>query len=97
LIEKSCIYANDHLQVKASDDGRLIIDVPAPPNQAFEVVLVLQPIQNQNGESVVEMEEVDAHGWTIGFFERTYSSFADNPIEIDRGEDLPQEERDEIE
>lgn len=64
------------LKVKAQigDDGILKLEVPTGlPVQEVEIVLVLQPKQQQ---------EVDELGWPIGFFERTYGALADDPIEM---------------
>jgi hypothetical protein len=40
--------------------------------QEVEIVLVTQPVTT---------EAVDAMGYPIGYFEETYGSFADNPLE----------------
>lgn len=74
------------LEVHAGQDGILKLEIPTTPNQTFEVILVLQAI---------ESDPVDALGWPLGFFEETYGSLADDPIEL--GSDLPLEIRDEIE
>ncbi len=74
------------LNARAGQDGIIKLEVPALPNQTFEIVLVLQ---------AVEEEDVDKFGWPIGFFEETYGSFADDPL--DRGEELPMPVRDELE
>jgi hypothetical protein len=74
------------LKARSGEDGILKLEVPAAPNQAFEVVLVLH---------AVETEAVDELGWPIGFFEETYGSLADDPIEL--GPDLPLPVRDEME
>ena len=53
--------------------------------QEVEVVLVLH---------AADMGAVDTNGWPLGYFERTYGSLADDPIE--RPPQLPLEERDPI-
>jgi hypothetical protein len=74
------------LHVTSGKDGLLRVEIPAPPNQAFDLVLVMQPAEN---------EAVDDLGWPVGFFEETYGSLTDDPI--DRGPELPLPIRDEIE
>lgn len=71
---------------KIDSDGFLHIQLPADSaNTEIEFVLVWRNIPE---------EQVDAKGWPIGFFERTYGSMADNPM--DEIKQLPPEERDEI-
>lgn len=41
-------------------------------DREMEIVLVMQ---------TVETKEVDAMGYPLGYFERTYGMFADDPIE----------------
>jgi hypothetical protein len=79
----------DTLQIKAraGQDGILKLEVPTTPNQDFEGVLVLQR---------VETEVVDEIGYPIGFFEETYGSLADDPID-ETFLPLPEPVRDEIE
>lgn len=77
------------MKVKAriGEDGILKLEVPTGLSaREVEVVLVLQ-------ETV--LQGVDANGWPIGFFDRTYGALADDPIE--RPPQLPLEERDPIE
>jgi hypothetical protein len=74
------------LKAHTGQDGILKLEVPTTPNQTFEVLVVLQ---------AVEGEQVDELGWPIGFFEETYGSLADDPIEL--GPDLPLASRDEVE
>jgi len=78
------IYLLNTLKLTAhtGNDGVLKLEFPTSPNQTFEVVVIFQPIQ----------EETDALGWPIGFFEETYGSLADDPIEIT--DNLPQPIRD---
>lgn len=74
------------LKARAGQDGILKFEVPTIPNQDFEVVVVF---------NAVEGELVDEFGWPVGFFEETYGSLADDPIELDS--ELPPAIRDEIE
>ncbi|MDZ4670324.1 MAG: hypothetical protein SH821_05600 [Phototrophicales bacterium] len=46
-------------------------------------------------EDNAQSMETDTLGWPVGFFERTYGAFADNPIE--RPEQLSLETREELE
>ena len=75
------------LKAHTGQDGILKFEIPTTPSQEFEVLLILQAID--------EGESVDELGWPIGFFEETYGSLADDPIEL--GPDLPPAVRDEIE
>ncbi|TVR25052.1 MAG: hypothetical protein EA396_00280 [Anaerolineaceae bacterium] len=77
------------MKVKAriGEDGILKLEVPTGLSaREVEVVLVLQETVPQG---------VDANGWPVGFFDRTYGALADDPIE--RPPQLPLEERDPIE
>lgn len=77
------------MKVKAriGADGILKLEVPTGLSAGeVEVVLVMQE---------AEPQAVDANGWPIGFFDRTYGALADDPIE--RPPQLPLEERDPIE
>jgi len=75
------------LNAQIDEHGTLRIEVPTNlPPQTAEVVVVLQPIDENN---------TDPNGWPIGFFEKTYGSLADDPIE--RPEQPPLTERDPIE
>lgn len=75
------------LQARIGEDGVLKLEVPTGlPARDVEVVLVLQETSPQ---------AVDANGWPVGFFDRTYGALADDPIE--RPLQLPLEERDLIE
>lgn len=75
------------IKARAGHDGILKLEVPTTPNQDFDVLVVLQP---------VEHEPVDQLGWPIGFFEETYGSLADDPID-EAFPPLPDPIRDEIE
>lgn len=77
------------IKVKAQigEDGVLRLEVPTSlPAREVEVVLVMESLPQQT---------VDALGWPVGFFERSYGALADDPIE--RPAQLPLEERDLIE
>lgn len=64
------------LNIQIANDGSVVLTLPPHfANQSYEALLVLQPTQP---------EKVDAMGYPIGYFERTYGSFADDPLE--RGE-----------
>ena len=68
---------------QVGEDGLLKIELPVGmPNIAIEYVIVWQQIA------------VDDNGWPVGFIDRTYGSMADDPM--DEIEQLPPEERDEI-
>ena len=72
--------------VKIDPDGLLHLEMPASSaNTEVEIVLVWQQMP---------AGDIDDNGWPIGFFERTYGSMADDPM--DEIEQLPLEERDEI-
>lgn len=74
------------LRTHVGADGILKLEVPVNfPNREFEVLVVMQPLE----------EEVDELGWPIGYFDETYGILADDPIE--RPAELPFETRDEIE
>ncbi len=55
-------------------------------NRDIDVVVVMQ---------AVEETPVDALGWPVGFFDRTYGALADDPLE--RPVELPWAKRDEVE
>jgi hypothetical protein len=76
------------LQATVDQDGLLKLEIPARDlaNRRLEVLVVLQPLPEQ---------ALDANGWPIGFFDRTYGALADDPIE--RPAELPFDVRDEIE
>jgi hypothetical protein len=74
------------LKTHIGQDGILRLELPEHiRNRDIEILVVLQPVQN---------EPVDAMGYPIGYFDETYGSMADNPIE--RGEQPPVGIRDEI-
>jgi hypothetical protein len=75
------------LKTHIGQDGILQLELPEHiRNRVMEILVVLQPVDN---------EPVDEMGYPIGYFEETYGSLADDPIE--RGEQPPMEIRDEIE
>ena len=66
------------LKQRAAANGTLTIAVPeALRNRDLEVLVVLQPIEMQT----TTQASLDEHGWPVGFFEETYGSLADDPIE----------------
>ncbi|MEQ8672165.1 MAG: hypothetical protein RLP44_21175 [Aggregatilineales bacterium] len=68
-------------------DNIIKLEIPVPSaRQAYELIIVLQP---------VEQPALDAMGYPIGYFEETYGSFRDAPLE--RGIDLPFETRESLE
>lgn len=75
------------LKAHIGEDGILKLEVPTGLSaREVEIVLVMQD---------APMQAVDANGWPLGFFERTYGALADDPIECPS--QLPLEERDPIE
>jgi hypothetical protein len=74
------------LTTHVGEDGILRLEVPIGIiNQNLEVVVV---VQSQDTKAV------DANGWPVGYFEETYGSLADYPIE--RPDQGTLETRDEI-
>ena len=74
-------------------DGILKLQVPTGlSNVDLEILLVLQPVAKKVDTATVE--ETDAYGWPIGFFEETSGCLADDPISIDYEGDF--EVRDEL-
>jgi hypothetical protein len=76
------------ITLKARADHNGVVKLEIPTNLAdheVEIVLVLQPITT---------EPVDAMGYPIGYFEETYGSFGDEPLE--RNQPLEPDVRDEI-
>jgi hypothetical protein len=75
------------LNAQVGEDGILKLELPAGvANRELEVVVVIQPLGD---------EAVDALGWPVGFFERTYGALAATPIE--RPSEFPLDIREEIE
>lgn len=64
------------LKARADQDG--VVKLVIPTNlidREIEIVLVMQPLTS---------EAVDAMGYPVGYFEQTYGSFADEPLERDQ-------------
>jgi len=75
------------LSAHIDETGMLKLEVPTGLSAgAVEVVVVVQTRQ---------AESIDAKGWPLGFFERTYGALADDPIE--RSPQPPLEDRDTLE
>jgi hypothetical protein len=71
------------LKTHVGSDGLLKLELQTGiTDRDLEVLIVMQPL---------ETEPVDALGWPIGFFERTYGALADDPIE--RPAELPPDVR----
>jgi hypothetical protein len=70
------------LRKRTEKNGTVVIPVP-------------ETLHNQDLDLVVVMQPVKPRQWRPGFFEETYGSLADDPIE--RPEQLPEDERDPIE
>lgn len=79
------------LKARAGKDGVLRLEIPTnQADQELEIVLVIQAISDE-----VTDEPVDEMGYPIGYFDETYGSMADDPIE--RNQPLHPDVRDEIE
>jgi hypothetical protein len=75
------------LKTRTDQDGIVKLEIPTDlADREVEIVLVLQELQN---------EPLDEMGYPIGYFEDTYGSLADDPIE--RNQPLYPDVRDEIE
>jgi hypothetical protein len=75
------------LKAHADQDGMVKLEFPTDlAGQEVEIVLVMQP---------VEREPVDAMGYPVGYFEETYGSFADDPLE--RNQPIQPDVRDALE
>lgn len=74
------------LKARADQHGVLHLETPVGiPGAEVEIVISYDSVD----------EPLDAMGYPLGYFEETYGSMADDPLEI--GDDLPLEIRDEIE
>ncbi|MBZ0316304.1 MAG: hypothetical protein K8L91_07795 [Anaerolineae bacterium] len=74
-------------RTRVGQDGILQLEMPDELwGQEVEAILVLRALKEI---------ETNSLGWPVGFFERTYGAFADNPME--RGDQGEHEIRDEIE
>lgn len=85
------------ITLKARADQNGVVKLVIPTNLAdreIEIVLVMQPLVP---EAVDAMESLalDEMGYPIGYFEQTYGSFADEPLE--RDQPLEAHLRDELE
>lgn len=61
------------LKARADQDGVVKLEFPTDlAGQEVEIVLVMHP---------VDTEPLDTMGYPIGYFEQTYGSFADDPLE----------------
>jgi len=79
------------LKARADKDGVLRLEIPTnQADQELEIVLVMQTIHDATAD-----EPVDVMGYPIGYFDETYGSMADDPIE--RNQPLKPDVRDEIE
>jgi hypothetical protein len=75
------------LKTRTDQDGMVKLEIPTDfADREVEIVLVLQELQK---------EPLDEMGYPIGYFEDTYGSLADDPIE--RNQPLYPDVRDEIE
>lgn len=74
------------LKTHIGSDGLLKLELPTGvTNRDLEVMVVMQTLDE---------EEVDELGWPLGYFEETYGSMADDPME--RGDQGEFEIRDEL-
>ncbi|MGB7337960.1 MAG: hypothetical protein WBC91_03630 [Phototrophicaceae bacterium] len=61
------------VKARADKDGIVRLEIPTQQaDQELEIVLVMQTLTN---------ELVDEMGYPIGYFDETYGSLADDPIE----------------
>ncbi len=75
------------LKARADSDGVVRLEIPTNlAGREVEIVLVMQALA---------VEPLDDMGYPIGYFEETYGSFADDPLE--RNQPLYPDVRDEIE
>ncbi len=79
------------LKAHINHDGVLTVQMPSGVADVDAEIVVYYGVQSQPDES----KAVDKNGWPIGFFDRTYGSLADDPIE--RPPEAPLDVRDEIE
>ena len=62
-------------------DGRLMLEVPTPLRETdVEVTVVVQPLLAPEELPAVEATP-ESLGWPPGFFERTFGSLRDDPLE----------------
>jgi hypothetical protein len=75
------------MKARADRDGVVKLEIPTDlADREVEIVLVMQAL---------DTEPLDDMGYPIGYFEETYGSFADEPLE--RNQPLQPDARDEIE
>jgi len=75
------------LKVRADRDGLVKLEIPTDlANREVEIVLVMHPLAP---------ESLDDMGYPIGYFDDTYGSFADDPLQ--RNQPLQPDVRDAIE
>jgi hypothetical protein len=75
------------LKARADRDGVVKLEIPTNiTDREVEIVLVMQAL---------DTEPLDDMGYPIGYFEETYGSFADEPLEWNQP--LQPDARDEIE
>jgi len=74
-------------------DGTLTVEVPTPLRETdVEVVLVVQPVPAREPPHSTTALTPEELGWPPGFFERTFGSLRDDPLQR-----LPQGEYEERE
>lgn len=67
------------LKARTGSDGIVRLEVATElVDKDVEIVLVMQPVVDESAEAT------DAMGYPIGYFDRTYGSFADEPLERDQ-------------
>lgn len=75
------------LKTHVASDGVMKLEIPTNlADQEVEIVVVIQPLTS---------EPVDAQGYPDGYFEETYGSFAEAPLE--RQQPSVPDRRDELE
>lgn len=75
--DRRCALETMTLKARADDEGIVRLEIPTQlANRELEIVLVMQP---------VEGALLDDMGYPIGYFEATYGSFADEPLECHQG------------
>ena len=75
------------IKTHADRDGLVKLEIPTDmADREVEIVLVIQAL---------ETESLDAMGYPVGYFEETYGSFADEPLE--RNQPLQSDVRDDLE
>ena len=61
------------MKARSGKDGVVRLEIPTDKaDHDLEIVVVMQTIED---------EPLDAMGYPIGYFEETYGSFSDNPLE----------------